>query len=69
MEEPTYERAYQIFRSFAYEILAVPVDQSGMSVKELKKDQRTACLCDAFPPVSHRGSDADRKADGAFAVG
>ncbi len=37
MEEPTYERAYQIFRSFAYEILAVPVDQSGMSVKELKK--------------------------------
>lgn len=37
MEEPTYERAYRIFRSFAYEILAVPVDGSGMSVEKLQK--------------------------------
>lgn len=37
MEEPTYERAYKIFRSFAYEILAVPIDGSGMQVEKLKE--------------------------------
>lgn len=37
MEEPTYERAYKIFQSFAYEILAVPVDKSGMCVEKLRQ--------------------------------
>ncbi|MCM1126356.1 MAG: PLP-dependent aminotransferase family protein [Lachnospiraceae bacterium] len=37
MEEPTYERAYQIFQSFAYEITAIPVDGSGMSVEKLRQ--------------------------------
>lgn len=37
MEEPTYERAYKIFQSFAYEILAVPVDGSGMRVEKLRE--------------------------------
>lgn len=37
MEEPTYERAYRIFQSFAYEITAVPVDGNGMNVEKLRK--------------------------------
>lgn len=37
MENPTYGRAYRIFRSFAYEIKTIPMDESGMSVKELEK--------------------------------
>ncbi len=37
MEEPTYQRAYKIFQSFAYEIIAVPMDSSGMNVEELRK--------------------------------
>lgn len=37
MENPTYKRAYQIFESFAYRILPVAMDSSGMSVEELKK--------------------------------
>lgn len=37
MEEPTYERAYRIFQSFAYEITAIPVDGSGMNVEKLRK--------------------------------
>lgn len=37
MEEPTYERAYRIFQSFAYEITAIPVDGSGMSVEKLRE--------------------------------
>jgi len=37
MEEPTYQRAYRIFQSFAYEIITVPMDGSGMKVEELQK--------------------------------
>lgn len=37
MEEPTYERAYRIFQSFAYEITAIPVDSSGMNVEKLRE--------------------------------
>lgn len=37
MEEPTYERAYRIFQSFAYEITAIPVDGNGMSVEKLRE--------------------------------
>jgi len=35
MENPTYKRAYKIFRSFAYNIETVDMDKSGMKVKEL----------------------------------
>lgn len=37
MEEPTYQRAYRIFQSFAYEIIAVPMDGNGMKVEELRR--------------------------------
>ncbi len=39
MENPTYKRAYQIFRSFAYPITTVDMDDNGMSVEELKKTE------------------------------
>lgn len=39
MEEPTYERAYRIFQSFAYEITAIPVDGSGMNVEKLRESR------------------------------
>lgn len=35
MENPTYTRAYQIFRSFAYPISLVPMDEKGMCVDRL----------------------------------
>lgn len=37
MENPTYKRAYRIFRSFSYPITTVDMDESGMKVEELKK--------------------------------
>lgn len=37
MENPTYKRAYKVFRSFAYEIKAVPMDNNGMDVKKLRE--------------------------------
>ena len=37
MENPTYGRAYRVFKSFAYEIKTIPMDESGMSVKELQR--------------------------------
>jgi len=37
MEDPTYPRAYKVFQSFAYEIIQVPMDDSGMNVEELRK--------------------------------
>lgn len=43
MENPTYKRAYRIFRSFAYSITTVDMDESGMMVEELRKtDARLA---------------------------
>ena len=36
MENPTYKRAYQIFRSFSYPITTVDMDESGMKVEELR---------------------------------
>lgn len=43
MEDPTYKRAYHIFRSFAYEITTVDMDECGMKVSELRKtDVRVA---------------------------
>lgn len=37
MEEPTYKRAYRVFQSFAYEIQAIPMDESGMDVERLRE--------------------------------
>ena len=43
MENPTYVRAYQIFRSCAYPVSFVPVDESGMRVECLRRtDARVA---------------------------
>lgn len=42
MENPTYRRAYQIFQSFAYEIIPVPMDEGGMLVSELEKERVSA---------------------------
>lgn len=39
MENPTYKRAYRIFQSFAYEIVPIPMDGSGMNVEKLKESR------------------------------
>ncbi len=36
MENPGYQRAYQIFASFAYPISLIGMDENGMSVEELR---------------------------------
>lgn len=50
MENPTYKRAYRIFRSFAYEITTVDMDEAGMSVEGLRKSDVTA----AYVMPSHQ---------------
>ena len=43
MENPTYLRTWRIFRSFAYNVITVPMDKSGMIVGALEKtDARVA---------------------------
>ena len=42
MENPTYKRAYRIFKSFAYQIVTVDMDESGMKVSELRKENVSA---------------------------
>ncbi len=37
MENPTYKRAYRIFRSFGYPIHTVDMDENGLKVYELKE--------------------------------
>ncbi len=37
MENPTYKRAYHIFRSFSYPIITVDMDESGLRVDELRR--------------------------------
>lgn len=37
MENPTYMRTWRIFRSFDYEVSAVPMDENGMTVSGLEK--------------------------------
>lgn len=37
LEKPTYGKAYKSFQSFAYEIMRIPMDKSGMDVKALEK--------------------------------
>lgn len=50
MENPTYKRAYQIFRSFAYEITTVDMDDAGMSVSQLRQSDVSA----AYVMPSHQ---------------
>ncbi|MCI9072659.1 MAG: PLP-dependent aminotransferase family protein [Lachnospiraceae bacterium] len=50
MENPTYKRAYQIFRSFPYEITTVDMDESGMTVSGLRQSDATA----AYVMPSHQ---------------
>ncbi|MDE7224487.1 MAG: PLP-dependent aminotransferase family protein, partial [Acetatifactor sp.] len=50
MENPTYKRAYRIFRSFAYEITTVDMDEAGMSVDGLRQSDVTA----AYVMPSHQ---------------
>ena len=38
MENPTYKRAYRIFQSFAYRIFVVDMDENGMMVSGLEKE-------------------------------
>lgn len=39
MENPTYKRAYRIFRSFAYHIVTVDMDDKGMRADRLEQEQ------------------------------
>ncbi len=50
MENPTYKRAYRIFRSFAYHVEIVGMDENGMNVDELQKKQVKA----AYVMPSHQ---------------
>ncbi len=50
MENPTYMRAYRIFHSCGYEVLSVPMDESGMSVKALEQ----SCATVAYVMPSHQ---------------
>ena len=50
MENPTYKRAYQIFQSFAYEIVTVDMDESGMKVSRLNEEDVSA----AYVMPSHQ---------------
>lgn len=72
MENPTYKRAYQIFQSFAYPIITVDMDESGMMVSRL--EQENAAVAYVMPshqyptgivmPVGRRG-ELLKWADGA----
>lgn len=50
MENPTYARSYRIFRSFAYDIVAVDMDGSGMRVEPLEREKVQA----AYVMPSHQ---------------
>ncbi len=50
MENPTYKRAYRIFKSCGYEITAVAMDESGMQVKALEQENVTV----AYVMPSHQ---------------
>lgn len=39
MENPTYKRAYRIFQSFAYQIITVDMDESGMKASQLEEEE------------------------------
>lgn len=50
MENPTYVRSYRIFRSFAYDIVTVDMDESGMSAAQLEQRDVSA----AYVMPSHQ---------------
>ena len=50
MENPTYKRAYCIFRSFAYRIVTVDMDESGMKADKLREENVSA----AYVMPSHQ---------------
>ncbi len=50
MENPTYKRAYRIFKSCGYDIAAVSMDESGMQVEDLEKEDVTT----AYVMPSHQ---------------
>lgn len=50
MENPSYKRAYRIFRSFAYSIEQIEMDEHGMSVEKLEKSSATV----AYVMPSHQ---------------
>lgn len=50
MESPTYKRAWQIFDSFAYDIIPVGMDEYGMQIDELERSQAFA----AYVMPSHQ---------------
>lgn len=50
MENPTYKRAYRIFKSFSYEVIPVGIDESGIRVSELVKEDVQA----AYVMPSHQ---------------
>lgn len=39
MENPSYKRAYQIFKSFAYPVSLLPMDESGIQMDALKESE------------------------------
>lgn len=45
MENPTYKRSYRIFRSFAYEIVTVDMDEGGIQARKLEQENVTAVYC------------------------
>jgi len=50
MENPTYKRAYRIFKSFSYEVIPIGIDESGIKVSELLKEDVKA----AYVMPSHQ---------------
>ena len=50
MENPTYKRAYRIFKSFSYEVIPIGIDESGIKVSELVKEDVKA----AYVMPSHQ---------------
>lgn len=42
MENPTYMRAYRMFRSFAWNVKLLPMDENGMSVETLRESHAKA---------------------------
>ncbi len=50
MENPTYKKAYRIFESFAYRIIPVAMDSSGMSAEGLRESGAAA----AYVMPSHQ---------------
>ena len=45
MENPTYKRAYRIFKSCGYEIVSVAMDENGMKAADLEREQVTVAYC------------------------